>query len=424
MSPKPRRKSISFKSNIAPEAHLSYPNPGRGWYRNYRHIVGQEVPVDEWRMELDPSESLALIMLDLCNYRQDKLDETALSNISQVLAFFAENDKELLLRFTYDSKGGALMNEPTVITTIMDHMSQVQPLLKQYQDIIFCIQGFFVGPWGEMHSSRFVTLASLKVLWAKMQEIAPEGCFFGVRKPSQWRSLEDRTGRLCLFNDGILGSDTDLGTYLPDELYQELDFVDELCQRVPNGGEVVAKDVTYTTGQELARLRKLHISFLNCTYDKAVLNRWKELSISAKEALWNGASVYDYVGQHLGYRFVVESVSLKKPSLLAKDKACQLNLSIKNSGYANLYQEAKLDLVFEASQESTFTQPIDADSRQWACNESCALSVELDEAILKQLPAEGCRLYLALARKKDGRPIVFANEGSDGRTYLGDLFYA
>lgn len=81
-------------------------------------------------------------------------------------------------------------------------------------------QGLFVGSWGEMHGSKFLSTAPMTELVQTLYEAIGGICPIAVRKPEQLRSiveqleLEKKTAvSLTLFNDGIFGSETDLGTY-------------------------------------------------------------------------------------------------------------------------------------------------------------------------------------------------------------------
>ncbi len=406
------------------ESRHDVKNPGRGWYRHYTLIAGEGFPTEEWFWGLHPNESLAMLMVDLCHFRQEPLDVAALADIERAIKFFRENDKELILRFTYDSKGGGLMTEPSNIKLIEAHMDQLSEILCKNNDIIFCIQGLFIGTWGEMHSSRFVSEAALRTLWKALMAAGPKDCFYAVRKPSQWRAIDDKTGMVGLFNDGILGSPTDLGTYLEDYLEKELSFVDRLCRKVPNGGEVVSNIDPVKAKEEidvlatLARLKKLHISYLNYGHDARLLDRWKELDYNP------GKNFYNYIGMHLGYRFVVSDVKLKKPKMLSGNKIMGLDIKIDNTGFANIYEKATADLIFEdADGNPVLVQNLLYDFREIAPGESANLEVMLYE--LDKLKTEAtkrpCNVYLKLTRKRDGRVIYFANEGVSERILIGKI---
>ncbi|MFQ9547395.1 MAG: DUF4832 domain-containing protein [Lachnospiraceae bacterium] len=156
------------------------------------------------------------------------------------------------------------------------------------------------------------------------------------RKPVQLRSiveqleLEKKTAVfLTLFNDGIFGSETDLGTYGTEPRIDnssnnrawtrqdELDWQETQMQRSFTGGEAVGMpDVinevsprstanSLDSSLMIRELDQMHVSYLNSTYRQEQLNAWKNQSMT-----WNGEtiSVYDYIGRHLGYRFTVINI--------------------------------------------------------------------------------------------------------------------
>ncbi len=78
----------------------------------------------------------------------------------------------------------------------------------------------------------------------------------------------------------MLGSDLDLGTYgashdtFTEENYvskgnrtQELNYQNELCKSVPNGGEVVLDNRLNDIDNAVSALSTMHVSYLNYLYD-------------------------------------------------------------------------------------------------------------------------------------------------------------
>ena len=217
---------------------------------------------------------------------------------------------------------------------ICEHMSKKESLPGK----ILVHQGLFVGSWGEMHGSKFLSEARMKELSDTFLEATKGSCPIAVRKPVQLRSIVEQLElekkkktafSLTLFNDGIFGSETDLGTYGTEPRIDnssnnrawarqdELDWQETQMQRSFTGGEAVGmpdgiNEVSpRSTANSLdsslmiRELDQMHVSYLNSTYRQEQLNAWKNQSMT-----WNGEtiSVYDYIGRHLGYRFTVINV--------------------------------------------------------------------------------------------------------------------
>ena len=202
---------------------------------------------------------------------------------------------------------------------ICEHMSKKESLPGK----ILVHQGLFVGSWGEMHGSKFLSEARMKELSDTFLEATKGSCPIAVRKPVQLRQLScQKTAssplqnasntNFTLFNDAIFGSETDLGTYgtiLKSALSEnserektswtredELSWQQSFMQQSFCGGEVLGgmNNVSESSGntdypqrtldwnQVVADLAKMHVSYLNSIYSKEVLDDWKAHRINVE----------------------------------------------------------------------------------------------------------------------------------------------
>ena len=412
-------RHVKFKPTRLNEYRGLVTNPSRGWYQVHYFHVPEKPDFEELRWCLRQDESVALAVIHIGAYRDKVLDQDALDTVSAIFDFFSRYEKDLIVRFAYDCEGNGLLYEPTLFSRIEEHVRQLSPVIRAHTKTIFVLQGLFVGSWGEMHGSRFLSPLYLKRLYALAEEAAGEYTYLAVRKPCQWRMLHEpnqRTDRMGLFDDGIFGSESDLGTFGYLEKTQthwedawcpedELAFEDELCRKVPQGGEAVKplQLSRITDGDMLRQLRRMHLSYLNCVYDAKLLDIWKQ-----KESPWPGTSLYDYVGAHLGYRFRIRRMKLRRGL-----QQCLLKLTVENEGFAPCYEEydVALELVTD---KGVLVQHTSWDLRTLASGKT---------AVWKSaLPMEKGELYLSVRRKKDGRVLRFAHEGTeDGKLLLGIL---
>lgn len=402
-----------FQKELTEESVEDCKNPGRGWYRVYSFDIKEEFPKEDWYWGVCPTEQLALLMVDLGAFQKEPISKEALSNLENCLAFFKENKKELILRFVYDRKGEGIRHEPSSVSRIQGHMEQIGPILASYETTIFCLQGLFIGSWGEMHGSKFLAEPYLLELWDKMQKIVPSGCFCAVRKPKQWRWLEReafiKECRLGLFNDGLLGSETDLGTYEEEQIQEELEFQNRICQYVPNGGEAVGKRKEGNIEEAVKRFSQIHISYLNSVYDEQVLTKWKQSE-------YQGENGYDYIGRRLGYRFVVSDVKF------TNKKQPVLEIMVENRGFACIYEACSLSVVLLEASGKEYQVEIQEDARLLEPNHKKKIVVKLD--FLPMLcQSQEFRCSIQLKRKKDGASIRFANKGAREQLRLGRFFY-
>lgn len=194
---------------------------------------------------------------------------------------------------------------------------------------------------------------------------------------------------------------------------EEMEFVNCLTEDMPCGGEVVActeNDRMYEAKFIVNELKKMHITYLDSTHDMKALDLWKSISWDGFDNLkiWKGYSLYEYIGEHLGYRLVVRTVELKP---IRRGRA-EFMFEIENTGFGRVFQETELFLIMKNRNE-TREVPISMDMRKiQAGTRICG------KTVIKLM--EG-RVSLKLQRKKDGRIIHFANKNSTDTLYLGSL---
>ena len=432
---KPRVNWKFHKANFL-ETTEKLDNPGRGWYSIFPFLVEEEPDYEKISWCADSEENLALIIINIGAYREKLLDVQALNNIRSILSFFKRYSYDIILRITYDHEGKAVEREPFFFKQVVEHMEQLTGVIKEFSDVIFVYQGMLIGCWGEMHTSRFVSSEKIKLLWGMLQTDFQGRPYLAVRRPSMWRmlhpescgKLELNTDTTGLFDDAIFGSDTHLGTFGTearenagwDGLWRredELEFENGLCRYVPNGGEVVfceEYEEKYTPVSTAEVLRQMHITYLNQAYDKKVLDLWKQWSWT-EEGPWKGENFYDYVGEHMGYRFVIRDASVELEKHI--DGAWAefiVNIFVENVGFANIYN--KLIVLLEGQQdgELLFSHRLSCDGEDWNCNTVITLT--------DKIPAQSCELLLNVRRQKDGRRVFFANPSEDdGRIWLGKI---
>ncbi len=423
------RDKLNFVKADFRESSGNLMNPGCGWYHVYNFKAlppadGRPVEEEAWLDESCRQEQLALALIDIGDFRTAPLSEAALNHIRQILEFFRRNRKQLLLRFAYDTEGKGMEREPLTLAMVKRHMEQVGKALRPYLRDILVLQGIFVGSWGEMHGSKFLDDDSMCQLIDQMYRITEGNCFLAVRTPAQWRriTVSPMTGpgveeKLALFNDGIFGSDTDLGTYGTMAREQagetgswsreeELEWQSRFLDAVPNGGEILSCQPLTGYRQAAEDLEEMHAGYLNSIYHPEQLDCWRKETVE-EPGCWQGVSGYDYIGCHLGYRFTVLNVSEKKR---------ELQITIRNNGFGNLCEEAECFLVTESRSGQASYKLLDTDARDWKSGQETVLTVPSSRE--RRL---GDRLYLLLKRRADGRVIQFANQGADDKVPLGEF---
>lgn len=377
-------------------------NPYRGFYvicRLYANsLILEEKNIPVTQFLPPPEHTMVLLEINLQHFREGDLSREALENIRTTFEHFASHGFSMILRFTYDWIGQGAMSEPAALSVILQHMGQLSPLLMAYGPHIYILQGLFIGSWGEMHNTRYAAQSYLITLAEHLAACSSPHTFLSVRCPSQWRTIfrcysplsfadVQRSGlraRVGLFNDAILGSETDMGTYgtlsrsasvaYTDKLnrYDEILFQTQLCRYVPNGGEVLHASALNDFKPALRTMAAMRLSYLNSNYDRSVLDKW------ARGHSGTGAfrklSDLAYIEAHLGYRY-----ELLKRDVLFSQERCYARCSIANKGFSPCYRPMEVHLVLCDEQgECVVEQKVDTDIRTWLPEAPVHIACEFD----------------------------------------------
>lgn len=421
------KKGIFTKADFTETKNVLI-NPARGWYQLFTFSLEEEPDYIKTEKCLVRQETLVLVLIDIGHAGNRDLELTEVQKIKDILKFFKERGKDIILRITYDHVGKCIEREPSFFPQVINHLKTIGPVLYEFKESIFVYQGLLVGNWGEMHTSKFLETDQLVEMTECLKSLKGEETFLAVRCPVQWRNINKKNSedvmkqsKMGLFDDAIIGSVSDLGTFgknskeiigwnNPWIREEELDFENVLCKYAPNGGEVVAGEGYYTRishNDLIDCFKRMHLTYLNRLYDTTVLNAWKN-------EYFNGESLYEYIGAHLGYRFHIKNAKVIPSAGVNAETATNLEIEIDNLGFANIYQETELEITWTDIYGRTNSRVIFDDMRKWQSGQTHIVHCIIDSA-------EG-NIYLSAKRKSDNRRIYFANISDlDGRVLLGSL---
>ncbi len=407
-----RRAKISFRKASLQELCGDYVSPGRGWYHIYTFRPDQQDEEQLRWLPFEDHETIALLRLDIGAFRSSSIDDKTLAFIQRILTRFAEAGKDIILRILYDVDGRGMAHEPAAFDLVCDHMRSIGSVVAEHAREILLVQGLFVGSWGEMHDSKFLDPEAIRKLWETWQEATEGAIPLAVRKPVYARMIGEEAG-IGLYDDAILADETHMGTFgirtrreasnLESwRAEDEYVFIDKQMNRVPIGGEVIGGE-TMDSEAIIKELRRLRVTYLNSIYHPDVLTRWKELPAP------DGENLYQYVGDHMGYRLVVREAKMRRG---------QLVIAMENEGFAPLYEAAQLWLVAVDSQQHRCSIKLAFDLRTLLPGVKKTFIVDN----MEELHTE-CEylLYLQAVRKRDGGMIRFANEGAGRMLRIGNF---
>lgn len=429
-------RSVEIETYAFTESARELDNPNRGFYHihgfritdekeNYQQLVADDYAGDQ-------DTNLSLIEINLQSYRDGAITQAGLANIESLLDSLETTDKQLILRFLYDWDGKNAETEPENLEIILTHMEQLEPVLRKHHKQFFTMQGLFIGNWGEMNGTKFMAVADLYRLALKLADVTDASTYLSVRMPAQWRQItkndflsEDRKTakdlemRLGLFNDGMLGNESDYGTYGTESAEtagwqsswarkDELAFQNDLCGRVPNGGEVIHANIFNDLDRAVDDLSAMHVTYLNEAYDRAVFEKWAGGRI-AEPGCFSGMDGFDYIERHLGYRLLITDASLAHKwgdGLLSAD------VTFQNVGFAPLYRNAKVEINLYSEEEGallSYEVPQNLRKLVGGDQKDAVLTLHRDIP-LEDLSATRYRVYVSVTDCQTGKNIFLANE--------------
>lgn len=411
-------------------------NPNRGFYYMHGFVISDEEAdyreILASRFSHETDTVLSMIEVNLRNYRDRAISEQGLRALEELFDVLEAEKKQLIVRFLYDWDGENEKYEPDSIDIILEHMRQTGPVLREHSRQILTLQGLFIGNWGEMNGSRFLTDEDLRTLAEQLAEVTDESTFLAVRMPAQWRIITglaepgqvvrgDGTlaSRLGLFNDGMLGSWSDYGTYGNQtkeqngsftywNREQELAFQEELCRLVPIGGEVII-DNSYNDFENAKEdMAVMHVTYLNREYDSEVLEKWAAATVS-EEGCFDGMDGLSYIERHLGYRLVLRKAAADYD--FAGDRLT-VKADLQNVGFAPVYRETQVRVVLYHEESGAFSSyVVEQDVRELSggmeSEEVLTLSADIS---LTGKPPGVYGIFLCLEDVYSGQRLLLGNE--------------
>ena len=321
-------------------------NPARGFY----------IQVDSTRWQriekISGDVRVILLTLDLRDFAEQAIPDETLQELEQALSAAEQGHAAVVFRAAYGFDES--VREPDDLETVGAHIAQIAQVLNPHAQNLLAVQAGVLGEYGEWHGGHFLQgdesaqrTSRLYVL-QQWEAVLEQQIPVAVRRPRFVREAQEQgilTGRLCLHNDALLSTDSDMGTYDDPEMSfsEELQWVDEQLADQYNGGEMPSPGARNEPENAHAEFQRLHIGYLNQMYNQEILDSWRESKMPGA----GGESAFSFIERHLGYRFSVSGASVS--ARLCDPDTVQVHLTLKNSGYAALPAGFHLYLLTEDS---------------------------------------------------------------------------
>lgn len=431
-------------------------------------MISEEPDFDNLVWSLADGDVIALVRIDIGRRQPgvgtgSPFTDAELDRADRILTWFEKHSREVILRITYDTEGKGMEHEPSLIKNVAGHMRQLGPVIAAHADNIIVHQGIFVGSWGEMHDSKFLSENAVCELYETLVSACGNKVRIAVRTPMQhifimkYLTRYMGTGnadtdtdnaymdtdilRPALYNDAILSSEDDMCTYAGGRTVWA-DYQDEVCTYAVCGGEAIHDNPLNDYDNAVKELANMHITYLNRQYDKAVLDKWRSNNGYDNGYDYGYDNGYDYIGTHLGYRFVVTDTAVSPDTedtggkTQAGGGSIYINVRIANRGFACVYDRVRLLAEFrgkdggcisraEVMSDMSQIKPGDECTAAIRLPQECSYMPELQERERHQMDNESfnseavATLWLRLERVKDEKVLRFANEGAGAALLVG-----
>lgn len=444
------------------EAVSTVNNPGAGYTSTVWYVCKpNDTPVK------NPQGNLVVLFVDIGafssgvngttddngNYTEGTdydLDESFFEGLRGTLENCRKNGCTAGIRFRYDANGKT-NPEPATFDKVLEHIRQIgdSGILSEYEDILMYVESGFVGAWGEQHSGKYTSVEYKAKVLDAMLKIVPESVSVTVRTPDtfcMWAGIEkselagyiaeDNTdaGRVGLYNDGYMGSDTDLGTFINPNRESSVEWMKNQMKHTYYGGEF-SGNISYAQGYDtylpensIAEMYDTHLSYINSN----IWQLYKDYTFSGEydiqkcdNSAYYGETVYQFMRDHIGYRFVLRDSDLTSDTIQGGN--ITVNFKVENTGFANPVKKQNAQVILEKDGNYIVCES-DIDSRKWYSTETA------DETLNLKLPEnieEGnWNIYLRLSvgdidENNIQRTVQFSNNNiynsSLGANFLGTV---
>ena len=377
------------------------------------------------------------------------LDSSFFETLRKNFEICRKNGGTIALRFRYDANG--LDNpEPETFGKILEHINQIKEsgLLEEYKDIIMFVESGFVGKWGEQHGGKFCSLENKAQLLDVLLDIVPDNIPVTVRTPNtiaKWLNVSEdkldtfiaekgsRASRVGLYNDGYMGSDSDLGTYRYRN--SSINFFYNQMRYTYYGGEFsgniefAMKYDTYKPENCIKEMYKSHLSYINgnifSLYKNYTFGKIYDVE-NVDNSAYYGQNVFKFIRDHLGYRLVLRKSDIQKE--VRQGEIFNIKIEIENTGFANPIRKMKSELILEKSGHYMSTE-LDVDVTEfYSCKKK---AIELIMKIPGDIETGQWNIFFKIYIGKTDldtfymRSIQFANkdiyESNLGANYIGKI---
>lgn len=324
-------------------------------------------------------------------FLSSNISATYLSNMQIDFDRIRTSGLKCIVRFSYSNAEGTSAQQP-VKAQILQHLTQLAPLLETNKDIILSHQAGLIGTWGEWYytnSTEFGTDGNINsTQWQNRKDVVdamlaatPVSIPIQVRYPSAKMNMYGSTAltavsayqntanaRIGFFNDAFLNNWGDMGTYNVNSEAEnpvgttDYTYLSNETKYVPMMGETNGINAPRTNGANaLLELNLTNWTTLNRDY------------YTQNFTNWINSGHYDDMVRYLGYRYVLQSSVVSYTNSLLN-----IELSLENKGYARLFKSRQALLVLKhITLGNTYSFVLATDPRTWETTVNVTQAIDI-----------------------------------------------
>lgn len=309
----------------------------------------------------------------------DHISSSGLQYVRDVLANVRKQGKKSIVRFAYNNEHPSNYHQEPTKDQILNHLADLQPVLSDYEDVIYVVQAGFIGTYGEWYyttnfsrfqgnkeyrdftvdgnvvtgyENRAAVLDALLAAVPGSRQIELRTPFYkryylNPNSISTWTPLNapggtDANARLAFHNDAFLAGSEDMGTYHHDEdrPMWEQQSAWLICGGEAPYGNSYSLDYGDTYEEVRAAICNYHYSYLH--HDTAYHTGSSGGSRMMK--YWHEQGWMPDIKKLLGYRLYLESARIEGEGLTS-GSSVGFSLTFHNSGAAPVMNARPMKLV-------------------------------------------------------------------------------
>jgi hypothetical protein len=395
-----------------------FPNPERGFHDNVPFPFPTSWNLSDpnlfkWIHDRDGSITILRGMVRLDDYRSSSIDSAFLSRLNDSFARVRQEGFKVMLRFmyNYDSSG----NDAT-LSTVLNHISQLKPVLQNNADVIVSMQAGFIGAWGEWHSSQngLDSLSNKGTILNAILGALPTNRMVQIRYPLDAMRLypsalsasqafggsyQSRVGSHidCFLNSDMDGGSWDgLGQFSSSQMQS---YIQQSSQYTPMSGETCEGFSSSSRGEcsvAMSEFQKYHFDMFNNSYYAGGGN-WT----AGDNPRWVNGGCIDSIKRKLGYRFQLTQSQMS--GQVKPGGEFYLSFTVNNVGWGKLFNPRKLEVILRhKASGKVYRLTTGADPRTWLSGSTTTVTVSGgvpasaptgDYDVLLNLPDPSGQLY-------------------------------